>query len=121
MHGFAAKVLSNAGSKYGPAVSVPRKRGLAGAFQMQVPFIPPLVADLSQQESPAVAELWDVMPELMARVKHGKRFTSRKQASAAEIFHELRPLDFFQIQIDQRGGISIEADEIGRGAKLRRG
>jgi hypothetical protein len=37
------------------------------------------------------------MPELMARVKHGKRFTSGKQASAAEIFHELRPLGFFQI------------------------
>src|SRR5438105_7327989 len=97
MHGFAAKVLSNAGPKYGPAVSVPRERRLAGAFQMQVPFIPTLVADLSQQESPAVAELWDVMPELMARVKHGDRFASRKQASAAEIFQKRRPLGFFRI------------------------
>jgi hypothetical protein len=37
------------------------------------------------------------MPELMARIKHGQRFTSRKQASATEILHELRPLGFFRI------------------------
>ena len=130
VQGFAAKVFADRGTKHGAAVAEAGEGGLARALEVEIPLVGHEVevavvealqrgTHFTQQDRSTVAELRHVAAELVSGVEHRQRIAPGNRLPAGDEVHEVRPLRFGGIEVDEVAGGLVEVDEPGILERLR--
>ena len=106
-HRLAAEIFADGGTHHRPPVGEARIRRLAGALELNVPEIAPVVARLADQQRPPVAQLARPDPELVSGIDHRQRRKTVQRAMTGKDLDKSGIGKSGGIEADQRRGLGI--------------
>jgi hypothetical protein len=101
VHRFRTEEFADARTQHRAAVAAARVGGAAGALELHFPAFAGGILYFAQQDRAAVAQLRDVMAELVTGIERRDRVHSRQQLVAGQRFDQFRARHFARVEVEQ--------------------